>query len=84
MNDPLGLFDKDTAGEEEGVFEEAKAPLHMLLGFVLTQQSFCWVGVFIEDIGSQNETTMALLALGLVLIGAFQRCLPLIAQSDRV
>ena len=31
---PLGLFDKDAAGKEEGVFEEAKAPFDSLLGFV--------------------------------------------------
>ena len=35
--DPLGLFDKNVASEEEGVFEEAKTALDVLLGFVLAQ-----------------------------------------------
>jgi hypothetical protein len=75
------LFDKDTTGEEEGVFKEAKAALHMLLGFVLLQQTLGWVGVFIQNIGGQNEATMALLALGLIGSGAFQGGLPLISPE---
>jgi hypothetical protein len=46
----------------------------VLLGFVLAQEALGRVGVFIQDVGGQNEATLALLTLGLVLSGALQAC----------
>jgi hypothetical protein len=66
----LGLLDEDTAGKEQGVFEEASFDGLLLL--VLVKQSLGWVGLGIKNIGCENEAAVAL-AVGLFKLGlAFQ------------